>query len=685
MTSNFPINQNPLLNNGVYAQNSNNNYFQTNNYAATASVFDSYEQTSNKSTELTILENDFKEVQANQGFIGKIWNGVKNVTGIGLSSKDVEAKIQQYKNGEITYEEAMQSIDSYEQKQKDGVNILTNAVAGVATGLIAIGTGGIGLGVIGAGAAIGAGSKVALKTMDRATNDVEGDAIDLKQMAKDTMTGAVDGAVNVATGGMIGKVGSTLTQTIVNGAIQGAKAGAISGAAGGAAEYTADVITGDREFSASEFAATTISSAAMGGAFGGVVGGITGGIRHKGSTTPDAPDATNTTDAPKTPDLSDTTDAQQKFGADNNSAVEQKVSEVSKKTETFDNGATIPDAEKPAVALRQDDAPNEVLKTSKPKDIDTISQAGEVNKNQVTEQSVDVNNTVDLDSNVQQTCATNIEEKMVQGELKQDEELKKLYKSALNSDNLQELQDIEGKIREQTILSDDEKWLASAAKERNNELKKMLFELQAKIESITKQKAMQKNFDVVADKIQLESDSTLMNAATKENFHVKIKKGVTNFDAGYSISVEDANNIYGLAVVTLPEKSAFLANLPDGYNDTAVELKFLAGSDKTKGAGTELIKQVVKDSCDLGYNGRVKLTACGGSLPSLFNAIAGAEKMKTSPVPFYYRCGFRFVDEGMNELTEQGLINLSKGLEYSGPSSGNMFLPDDAIQKILNS
>lgn len=331
MTSNFPINQSPLLNNGVYAQNSNNNYFQTNNYAATASVFDSYEQTSNKSTELTILENDFKEVQANQGFIGKIWNGVKNVTGIGLSSKDVEAKIQQYKNGEITYEEAMQSIDSYEQKQKDGVNILTNAVAGVATGLIAIGTGGIGLGVIGAGAAIGAGSKVALKTMDRATNDVEGDAIDLKQMAKDTMTGAVDGAVNVATGGMIGKVGSTLTQTIVNGAIQGAKAGAISGAAGGAAEYTADVITGDREFSASEFAATTISSAAMGGAFGGVVGGITGGIRHKGSTTPDAPDATNTTDAPKTPDLSDTTDAQQKFGADNNSAVEQKVSEVSKK------------------------------------------------------------------------------------------------------------------------------------------------------------------------------------------------------------------------------------------------------------------------------------------------------------------------------------------------------------------
>ena len=362
----------------------------------------------------------------------------------------------------------MQSIDSYEQKQKDGVNILTNAVAGVATGLIAIGTGGIGLGVIGAGAAIGAGSKVALKTMDRATNDVEGDAIDLKQMAKDTMTGAVDGAVNVATGGMIGKVGSTLTQTIVNGAIQGAKAGAISGAAGGATEYAADVITGDREFSASEFAATTISSAAMGGAFGGVVGGITGGIRHKGSTTPDTPDVSNTpdmpntpdasnaADTPKTPDLSDTTDAQQKFGADNNSAVEQKVSEISKKTETFDNGAIIPDAEKPAVALRQDDAPNEVLKTSKPKDIDTISQAGEVNKNQVTEQSVDVNNTVDLDSNVQQTCATNIEEKMVQGELKQDEELQKLYKSALTSDHLQEIKDIERQISEKNIHLNEE-------------------------------------------------------------------------------------------------------------------------------------------------------------------------------------------------------------------------------------
>ena len=213
----------------------------------------------------------------------------------------------------------MQTIDSYESKQKDGVNILTNAIAGVATGLIAIGTGGIGLGVIGAGAAIGAGSKVALKTIDRATNEVEGDEIDLKEMTKDAVTGAVDGAVNIATGGMVGKVGTTLTKSIMNGAIQGAKAGAISGAAGGAAEYTADVLVGDREFSANELVTTTISNAAVGGVFGGVVGGITGGIKHSKTNTPDAPKASDascdTNVSTKEPEI-------QEVGKVNNNSVE---------------------------------------------------------------------------------------------------------------------------------------------------------------------------------------------------------------------------------------------------------------------------------------------------------------------------------------------------------------------------
>ncbi len=234
------------------------------------------------------LREEFNNVKEEQGVLGKLWNGIKNITGIGLGSKKVEAAIKDYENGKISYEEALGKIDSYKQKQKDGVNIVTNVIAGAATVCITVGTGGFGLGAgLAAGAAIGGVTKAGLKTADRATNEVEGDAVDAKQIAKDVITGAVDGAVNIATMGMAGKAASTVGKSILNGAVSGAKAGAISGAAAGATEYSVDsVFDNGKKFTIKGLFSSTASNAVAGGLMGGVLGGITGGIEYKNTPKP---------------------------------------------------------------------------------------------------------------------------------------------------------------------------------------------------------------------------------------------------------------------------------------------------------------------------------------------------------------------------------------------------------------
>ncbi len=235
------------------------------------------------------LRTELQSVQEEQGFLGKAWNGFKNLTGLGLGSADVEDKIEAYENGEISYDEALESIESYETKQDNMVDLAANVVSGVVTGAVAIGgslaTFGLGTaGSVAAGAALGGVVKAGIKTADRATNEVKGDELDLKQITKDVVTGAVDGAVNVATAGMFEGVtaaGQTVKQAVTKGIVQGAKSGAISGAAAGAASYTVEAaVEEDVDFTISGFATTTIQNAIGGAVMGGVVGGVTGGVQQ---------------------------------------------------------------------------------------------------------------------------------------------------------------------------------------------------------------------------------------------------------------------------------------------------------------------------------------------------------------------------------------------------------------------
>lgn len=242
------------------------------------SIFSQQETTNPINQGITSLNESFSEVQDEQGLIGKLWNGFKNLTGLGLSSNDVQEKIEQYEQGEITYEEALDTIESFSDKQEGAVNLIANTITGVATAGITIATGGAGALLM--GAAIGGATKAGVKTLDRATNNVEGDALDAKEIVKDSLTGAVDGMVSAATAGIIKApiAGQTVKQAVKQGAIQGATSGAITGGVTGAADYTVNTIADDEEFTFEGLLKTTAQNAITGAVFGGVLGGITGGV-----------------------------------------------------------------------------------------------------------------------------------------------------------------------------------------------------------------------------------------------------------------------------------------------------------------------------------------------------------------------------------------------------------------------
>ena len=244
-----------------------------------SSIFSANNTSTNSISEnVDLLNEAFEDVQDEQGIIGQIWNGFKNLTNLGLSSDDVSEKIEQYKKGEITFEEANEAIESYKNKQEGAVSIISNTATGLTTAGFAIATGGVGALV--AGAIIGGVTNAGLKTLDRATNNIENDALDVKEIAKDGITGAVDGLVSAATAGIVKApiAGQAVKQALKQGVVQGAKAGAITGAATGAADYTINTVADEKEFKVSDLIATTAQNALSGAAFGGLFGGLSNSL-----------------------------------------------------------------------------------------------------------------------------------------------------------------------------------------------------------------------------------------------------------------------------------------------------------------------------------------------------------------------------------------------------------------------
>ncbi len=240
-------------------------------------------KTSNSEDEASIfsansLKETFENVQDEQGIIGKFWDGFKNLTNLGLSSSDVIDKIEQYEQGKISYNEAIEAIEGYQDKQDGAVSLISNTITGVATAGFAVATGGVGALLM--GAVVGGATNAGLKTLDRATNNIENDALNLKEIAKDGLIGATDGLVSAATAGFVKApiAGQTVKQAVKQGVVQGAKAGVVTGASTGAADYTINTVVDGKEFKISDLINITAQNALSGALFGGLFGGISGGL-----------------------------------------------------------------------------------------------------------------------------------------------------------------------------------------------------------------------------------------------------------------------------------------------------------------------------------------------------------------------------------------------------------------------
>lgn len=224
--------------------------------------------------ESIFLEDKLKSVSDKQGFMGKIFNGVKEITDLGQSYSDCEKMLDKYKTGKISFDEALQYIENFDKKQTSGVNLLSNITTGVATIAATVVTGG---GAIIVGAPLGAGVKTGLKALDRATNNVKGDVLDGKTIAKDMVTGALTGATSAVSSG----VGAGIKAGNFGLAVRnGAKCGLLCGAASGAGTNLADVAFGDRDFDLGDLAKETALSAFVSGTVGAGVGAGMYGIAN---------------------------------------------------------------------------------------------------------------------------------------------------------------------------------------------------------------------------------------------------------------------------------------------------------------------------------------------------------------------------------------------------------------------
>ena len=116
-------------------------------------------------SKVAILENKLQAIEDEQGIFGKIWNGTKELTSLGTSQKDCQSMLKQFKQGKISFEEAAQYLNSFEQKQENMTELTKNIATGIGAIAFATVTAGTGLGLVAAaqaGAPIGAGIKAAL-------------------------------------------------------------------------------------------------------------------------------------------------------------------------------------------------------------------------------------------------------------------------------------------------------------------------------------------------------------------------------------------------------------------------------------------------------------------------------------------------------------------------------------------
>ncbi len=157
------------------------------------------------------LKKSFEKIKKQQGLIGKLWDGFKNIFGMKSGSKYVQKIIEQADKGEITKEEAQKTLDKYNEGQKTCVDVAADIASGilsVGAFALAVPTGGASLAIgLAVATATGAGIKIGIKGIDAVLTGKEYKG---KDLFYDFATGAINGVMAPVTNGL----GNCVTKTI---------------------------------------------------------------------------------------------------------------------------------------------------------------------------------------------------------------------------------------------------------------------------------------------------------------------------------------------------------------------------------------------------------------------------------------------------------------------------------------
>ncbi len=163
----------------------------------------------NEEESLSTVLNEFKQIQKEQGLIGKSWNNIKCLFGGG--SKKIKKQINQYRKGEISLEQLKEFIDKYKKGQEMSVDV----VGDIVSGMLALGavfatpfTGGTSL-LLAAG--VGSGVKTFIKSFDAITS---GRKYGLKDTFYDIVTGSINGAFAPITNALGGAIGTGVAKIL---------------------------------------------------------------------------------------------------------------------------------------------------------------------------------------------------------------------------------------------------------------------------------------------------------------------------------------------------------------------------------------------------------------------------------------------------------------------------------------
>lgn len=146
--------------------------------------------------------------------------------------------------------------------------------------------------------------------------------------------------------------------------------------------------------------------------------------------------------------------------------------------------------------------------------------------------------------------------------------------------------------------------------------------------------------------------------------------------------VDDSGNTYAVMTTHSKGGGSMVFDEIDGYTDSSdgfniikstLDIESLNSTTPkgSTGAGTQMIREAVRMSNEMGYDGRVTLQA------EIINKSVG------TPVPFYYKLGFKATSAETQALIEQAMAIYEQTGVYNGPTGASMYLPMDVVKHIL--